>query len=317
MISDAELVDRARRLEKYPIARLISLFEEESDEARARRIDVLRLLGEGRRATILGLTGTPGSGKSTLIGGLALELGARDASIAVAVLAIDPSSEVSGGAFLGDRVRTSFPVGESRLYFRSQAAAGDLGGVGRRTFAATRVLSRLFDLVLIETVGIGQSEIEIRRLADRVLLVLQPLAGDHVQFLKAGVMEIPDAYVINKCDEESLARRALGELRSALRSSGLADGTSPTILRTSATTGRGIPELADWALAERTTGMPPGAEAARARYYLRKDVARAYGDFGLAELARADAALAALPPGPTWFEAAETLVFSRIRTLLR
>jgi LAO/AO transport system kinase len=320
-VTDAELVERARRLEKYPIARLISLFEEETDKARARRVEVLRVLGAGRRALVVGVTGTPGSGKSTLIGRLALELFARDADLAVAVLAIDPSSEASGGALLGDRVRTDFPVGEQRLYFRSQAAAGDLGGVGRRTFAATRVLSRLFDLILVETVGIGQSEIEIRRLADRVLLVLQPLAGDHVQFLKAGVMEIPDAYVINKCDEEQLARRALGELRSALRSNGLGGGggKAAEILRTSATTGRGVRELADWVLHERATGAAPGAAHARDVFYLRKEVAREYGAFGISELERAekDGSLAALVRDEAWFEAAESSVLTRLRARLK
>jgi LAO/AO transport system kinase len=318
-VTDAELVERARRLEKYPIARLISLFEEETDKARARRVDVLRALGAARRALVVGVTGTPGSGKSTLIGRLALELFARDAGLAVAVLAIDPSSETSGGALLGDRVRTDFPVGEQRLYFRSQAAAGDLGGVGRRTFAATRVLSRLFDLILVETVGIGQSEIEIRRLADRVLLVLQPLAGDHVQFLKAGVMEIPDAYVINKCDEEQLARRALGELRSALRSNGLGGTKAAEILQTSATTGRGVRELADWVLHERATGVAPGAAHARDVFYLRKEVAREYGTFGISELERAekDGSLAALVRDEAWFESAEASVLTRLRARLK
>jgi LAO/AO transport system kinase len=318
-VDDAELCERARRLEKYPIARLISLFEEESERARARRVEVLRTLGAGRQALVVGVTGTPGSGKSTLIGRLALELAARNPALAVAVLAIDPSSELSGGALLGDRVRTDFPVGEPRLYFRSQAAAGDLGGVGRRTFAATRVLSRLFDLILVETVGIGQSEIEIRRLADRVLLVLQPLAGDHVQFLKAGVMEIPDAYVINKCDEEQLARRALGELRSALRSSGLGGARKDTVLRTSATTGRGLPELGDWVLAERAAGAAPGAVHARDAFYLRKEVAREYGAFGLRELdaATRDGSLGAVPRDEAWFEGAESAVLARIRAKLR
>jgi LAO/AO transport system kinase len=319
-VNDAELCERARRLEKYPIARLISLFEEESERARGRRVEVLRTLGAGRQALVVGVTGTPGSGKSTLIGRLALELAARDPGLAVAVLAIDPSSEVSGGALLGDRVRTDFPVGEPRLYFRSQAAAGDLGGVGRRTFAATRVLSRLFDLILVETVGIGQSEIEIRRLADRVLLVLQPLAGDHVQFLKAGVMEIPDAYVINKCDEEQLARRALGELRSALRSSGLGGGAKKdTVLRTSATTGRGLPELGDWVLAERAAGAAAGAVHARDAFYLRKEVAREYGAFGLRELdaATKDGSLGAVARDEAWFEGAESVVLTRIRGKLK
>src|SRR6185369_3083916 len=151
------------------------------------------------------------------------------------------------------------------------------------------------------------------------LLVLQPLAGDHVQFLKAGVMEIPDAYVINKCDEEQLARRALGELRSALRSNGLGGAKAAEILRTSATTGRGVSELADWVLHERTSGVAPGAAHARDVFYLRKEVAREYGAFGISELERAekDGSLAALVRDEAWFESAESAVLSRLRARLK
>ena len=117
------------------------------------------------------------------------------------MLAVDPSSQVSGGALLGDRTRMRFPPDERRLFFRSQASESDLGGLGPSTFQVCRLLTRLFDCVMIETVGIGQSEADIRHLADRVYLVLQPLGGDEVQFLKAGIIEVPHAFILNKCDE--------------------------------------------------------------------------------------------------------------------
>src|SRR5262249_28261108 len=117
------------------------------------------------------------------------------------------------------------------------------GGVGRRTWAVTRLLRHLFDLVFVETVGVGQSEIEVTHMADATALVMQPLAGDHVQFMKAGVMDVPDLFVVNKCDEAALARRSTYELRAALHVARLG-GDEPRIFQTSAVTGRGIGELA-------------------------------------------------------------------------
>src|SRR6185369_3667358 len=218
-------------------------------------------------------------GKSSLIGRLALHLVETDPAVRIAILAIDPTSLDSDGALLGDRLRTRFPVGERRVFFRSQATQGDLGGVGRRTWAATRLLRHLVDLILVETVGIGQSEIEIARLADATALVLQPLAGDHVQFMKAGVMDIPDLYVVNKCDEEALARRSTYELAAALKVARIG-GDEPRIFQTSATTGRGVPELAAYlrALPQR---LPDPM------HFVRRAVAEAYGRFGLAIVERA------------------------------
>jgi LAO/AO transport system ATPase len=209
---------------------------------------------------VVGLTGTPGAGKSSLIGRVALHLVTTDPTVRVAVLAIDPTSLESGGALLGDRVRVRFPVGERRIFFRSQATQGDLGGVGRRTWAATRLLRHLFDLVLVETVGIGQSEIEIAHLADATVLVLQPLAGDRVQFMKAGVMDIPDVFVVNKCDEEALARRSTYELRAALNVARIG-GEKPTIFQTSVVTAA-HPELATHL---RTIPTPTRPDALRRR----------------------------------------------------
>src|SRR5262249_36673239 len=188
-----DLLERATRLEKHALARLITLVEQEHEAGRATRAALFRHLrarSDGPpRARVIGVTGTPGSGKSTLIGRLALELLRARAETRVAVLAIDPSSLESGGALLGDRLRTHFPVGERRVFFRSQATQGDLGGVGRRTFAVTRLLRHLFDFVFVETVGIGQSEIEITALADATVLVLPPLAGRHGPLPKRSITE--------------------------------------------------------------------------------------------------------------------------------
>ena len=156
-----------------------------------------------RRARLIGLTGPPASGKSSLIAELALRLVAARPAAAVAVLAVDPSSPRSGGALLGDRVRVRFPPDDDRLFFRSQASCQELGGLGRHTFAVCRLLQHLFDCVLVETVGVGQSEVDVHRLVDRTYLVLPPQWGDAVQLMKAGILEIPDAVVLSKQDLDS------------------------------------------------------------------------------------------------------------------
>jgi LAO/AO transport system kinase len=165
-----------------------------------------------------------------------------DPHIRVAVVAVDPSSEVSGGALLGDRTRVRFPVDEDRLFFRSQASDRQLGGMSPGTFQVCRLLYHLFDLVIIETVGIGQNEIEVQRLADRVYLVLQPLAGDQIQFLKAGIMEIPDVFLLNKSDEVEAARKTYHALKASIQFTRPGDGDIQ-ILQTSAVMGTGIDEV--------------------------------------------------------------------------
>jgi LAO/AO transport system kinase len=318
------LLERAAKLEKHPLARLISLVEQEHEAGRMRRAALFRHLwhestAHPPRARIVGFTGTPGAGKSTLIGRLALELLEASPTVRVAVLAIDPSSVESGGALLGDRLRTHFPVGEPRIFFRSQATQGDLGGVGRRTFAVSRLLRHLFDFVFVETVGIGQSEIEITQLADATALVLQPLAGDHVQFLKAGVMEVPDLFVVNKCDEERLARRSVYELETALRSVRAGtrhDGVPLRVFRTSALRGTGIAELAGFL----ATHVPPPDAATlrrRERHFLARAIAERYGRFGVEELERAIAALSPAVAERAVYEDLEDVALTAIRARIR
>ena len=304
------LLDGAQRLEKHPLARLISLVEREGDTAQRRKAGVFRHLAtSASTGRVVGITGTPGAGKSSLIGRVALEVVHGDGAMRVAVVAIDPTSVASGGALLGDRVRTHFPVGERRIFFRSQATQGDLGGVGRRTWAVTRLLRHLFDLVFVETVGVGQSEIEIANMSDATVLVLQPLSGDHVQFMKAGVMDIPDAFVVNKCDEASLARRSVYELRAALQVARLGT-TEPTIFETSAVTGRGVPELARYLC--RVPMRRPDLV-----HFVRRALQDAYGRFGVRvwEEGGGPAALEAVP-SPIYEDvegAALAMVRARVR----
>jgi LAO/AO transport system kinase len=303
-----DLVPKAIALDKWSLGRLISLFEDTRAEAALRRAAVLEALAQtaARRALFVGITGTPGSGKSTLVGELAVRLAAHEASLAVAVLAIDPSSHVSGGALLGDRTRVRFPAGEQRLFFRSQASDRDLGGVGRGTFQVCRLLRYLFDVVFIETVGIGQSEVEIQQVADWTYLVLQPMAGDQVQFMKAGIMEIPDVFVLNKCDQVEAAERAYHALEASLRLARLGRSGPPVIHRTSALTGAGLDVLVDEIQSPERVRKPMHEKE---RYFLEKWVRDQYGRVGLARLAREGGVSALLTD--TTFEAAQTRFESR------
>ena len=231
----------ARELNKHAVSKLVAVFEDTRPQAAARRAEILTELGPAK-ATVLGITGTPGAGKSSLVARLVPALLA-ESELSVAVLAVDPASHVSGGALLGDRTRTRFATGEKRAFFRSQSNAAELGGLAPTTFQVTRLLKRLFDVVIVETVGIGQSELDIRYLADHVYLVLQPLGGDEIQFLKAGIIEIPDSFILNKCDDPA-ANQSYYQLRSSLSLARPFDEELPPIFRTSARTGEGVDELA-------------------------------------------------------------------------
>lgn len=193
------------------IARLISLVENEE----ALADDVLARLHEhSGHAKIFGITGPPGSGKSTLTSKLIAEL--RLLGFKVAVLAVDPSSPFSGGAILGDRIRMQACALDSGVYIRSLATRGHLGGLSRTTSNSVRVLDAAgFDIILIETVGVGQSEIDIVRMADVVLLVSVPGLGDDIQVIKAGIMEIGDIFVVNKSDRDG-SDRVVQEIKNML-----------------------------------------------------------------------------------------------------
>jgi LAO/AO transport system kinase len=206
-------------------------------------VDALAARGAAPSAAVVGLTGTPGSGKSSLVARLTSHLLEADEGLSIGVVAVDPSSHLSGGALLGDRTRLRPSAAGGRLFFRSQASATELGGLAPSSFQVARLLAHLFDLVLVETVGVGQSEADVRHLADRVYLVLQPLGGDDVQFLKAGIIEVPHAFVLNKCDEPQ-AQQSLNHLQASLWLARPFDPEPVPVFLTSAKTGQGVPELA-------------------------------------------------------------------------
>jgi LAO/AO transport system kinase len=275
----AAAIEGALVLDKRSVSRLISLFEDlrpHAIEQRAFVLEQLRKRGP-RKAVTLGVTGTPGSGKSSLLSRLTLRLLEKQANLSVAVLAVDPSSPISGGALLGDRTRMNLAHDEKRVFFRSQASATELGGLGPWTFQVARLLGELFDCVIIETVGIGQSEADVRHLAERVYLVMQPLGGDEIQFLKAGIMEIPHAFVLNKSDEPT-SERSYHALRACI-SLARADGDEVPVLRTSAKTGAGIDALCD--------DMLTAVAAARSEphdkesYFFERWVRDEWGRFGV------------------------------------
>lgn len=290
------LLYKAKDLEKWPIAQLISVFERNTEANFIARHQIVSFLKANahdfnKQAMVLGITGTPGAGKSSLIGELCLKLLQKQPNMSIAVLAIDPSSHESGGALLGDRTRTIFPVKDKRLFFRSQASQQDLGGLSKQTFHVTRLLRKLFDLIIIETVGIGQNEIEIQNLSDHSCLVMQPLAGDQVQFMKAGIMEVPNTFIINKCDEDALAKKSLHLLRASLKlaqiyvqGSNESDSepkTARDIFLTSAIKRKGIDELAEFILERCQTAVTAENLERQEHYFLQKWVRQAYGEFGI------------------------------------
>jgi len=204
--------------------------------------ELLTGLPDSGSALLIGITGPPGVGKSTTTGALIAEY--RKQGLRVAVLAVDPSSPVTGGALLGDRIRMQEHALDEGVFIRSMSSRGQLGGLSRATQAAAKVLDAVgFDVIIVETVGVGQSEVDVVNAVDSVVLVLAPGAGDGVQAAKAGILEIADVYVVNKADRDG-AEGVVRELRSMI---GLGSASSkswtPEIVTTIATTGQGLPEL--------------------------------------------------------------------------
>jgi LAO/AO transport system kinase len=240
-------VERLLARDKRALGRAVSLCEDaraQAAAARARIVAELAAHPRRRRARLVGVTGPPASGKSSLLSQLAIRLVALRPEAAVAVLAVDPTSPRSGGALLGDRVRVRFPPEDGRLFFRSQATDLELGGLGRNTFAVCRLLQHLFDAVFVETVGVGQSEVEVHRLVDRTYLVLPPLWGDAVQLMKAGIMEIPDAVVLSKQDLAAGAGAGPGSTGAAVLEAALDRAGRPMVVHgVSAHTGAGLEPL--------------------------------------------------------------------------
>jgi LAO/AO transport system kinase len=233
------LSDRILEGDARAIARGISLIEDDPKSG----ADLVRdVFGRTGRAFLVGITGAPGAGKSTLVDALVTRW--RKTGMQVGVIAVDPTSPYTGGAMLGDRVRMQTHASDSGVFIRSMATRGHLGGLSRATADAAIILDAAGkDIVAIETVGVGQDEVDIVRAADAAVLVLVPGMGDEVQALKAGIMEIADIFVVNKADRDG-ADRTVAEVESLLSLQAFAPvDWKPPIVRTVGTTGAGIDEL--------------------------------------------------------------------------
>jgi LAO/AO transport system kinase len=232
-------VGQLRSGDPRALARAISTIENRSDGWS----DLLKaLFPHSGRALILGLTGPPGAGKSTLVDQLARHY--RKESRTVGIIAVDPTSPYTGGAILGDRIRMQEHFSDPGIYIRSMATRGSLGGLARTTADVATVLDAAGrDLIMIETVGVGQDEVDIVRLADVTIVILVPGMGDDVQTIKAGIMEIADIFVINKSDREG-AERVEREIRALQSLAVRGDNWTPPIVKTVASEGSGVAELA-------------------------------------------------------------------------
>jgi LAO/AO transport system kinase len=232
-------IDQLRAGDPRALARAISTVENREPGWSAL---LKALFPHSGRARILGLTGAPGAGKSTLVDQLAKHY--RKENRSVGIIAVDPTSPYSGGAILGDRIRMQDHFADPGIYIRSMATRGSLGGLARTTADVATVLDASGrDLIMIETVGVGQDEVDIVRLADITVVLLVPGMGDDVQTIKAGIMEIADIFVINKSDREG-AERVEREVRAMQSLATRSDNWTPPIVKTVASEGRGVAELA-------------------------------------------------------------------------
>jgi len=290
--SGAELARRLRDGDHTAAAPVLNLVESRAPADREQTTALLHglspaALGGEAKGHIIGLTGPPGAGKSTLLSELTRAWRKRGRS--VAVLAVDPSSKRSGGALLGDRARITFDPTDRGLFIRSTAAGERLGGLAPATRAAAQALSAAFDVVVIETVGVGQSETEVGEVADTVAVIVQPGSGDALQFLKAGIMEIPDVLVVTKADLGDIALRARRDLSAALRSVGTRD--TRVVAVSSVAPVEGVDELID-ALDEHRARLDlPARRVAARRSSALADFVVEHGERGLRALGGRRAAL--------------------------
>jgi len=281
--------------ETGPVARALSLVEDGRQTGAAAQRALLARLGKATPPdhTVVGLTGPPGVGKSTLANALAQRWLQSD--LAVGMTAVDPTSSRTGGALLGDRARMETPTGQ-RLFIRSLASRDRLGGLAPATRATAAVLRAGFDRTLVETVGVGQSEVAIETVADTVVVVLQPGSGDALQFMKAGILEIPDVFVVHKADLGEAAEQTLSELNATMALVPTEVAWDPPALLVSSKTGEGVAALLA-ALAAHAAHLAESGEGARRHAAARTAWAlelftRRFGTWGLDQVGGRDGAVA-------------------------
>jgi LAO/AO transport system kinase len=281
----ADLAARLRDGDLTAAPAVLNLVETRTPAAREAIAELLGglspvALGGEASGHVIGVTGPPGAGKSTLLSELVSAWRARDRT--VAVLAVDPSSKVSGGALLGDRARITYDPRDHGVFIRSTAAGGRLGGLAPSTRAAAQALAAAFDVVVVETVGVGQSETEVAEVADTVAVIVQPGSGDALQFLKSGIMEVPDVLVVTKSDLGQVALRARRDLAAALRSLGRRD--TAVVAVSSIAPVQGVDELVAALDAHRETLDLPARRRAARRASAVADFAAEHGERGLRAL---------------------------------
>jgi LAO/AO transport system kinase len=282
-VDGRQLGERLRQRDLSAAPAVLNLLENRAPDSRRQTAGLLEAvapaaLGGEAPAHIVGVTGPPGVGKSSLLSRLVAGWRARGRT--VAVLAVDPTSRRSGGALLADRARIDVDPADRGVFVRSTAAGGRLGGLAPATRAAASALAAAFDVVVIETVGVGQSETEVADVADTVAVIVQPGSGDVLQFLKAGIMEVPDVLVVTKSDLRE-AKRSIADLQAALQ----ALGADTTVVATSSVAPpTGIDELID-ALDEHRCRLDLSARRLRARrMHALADFAAEHGERGLRAL---------------------------------
>ncbi|MFY9328128.1 MAG: P-loop NTPase fold protein [Georgfuchsia sp.] len=287
-IDPAKLATRIQHKERAAVAVALNLIDNVLPAARQQATQLLSALSDAKSHSeghVIGITGPPGAGKSSLVAALIRQW--RRAGQTVAVLAVDPSSrpELGGGALLGDRIRIKNTVADDGLFIRSLASRNELGGVTSGVWPMSWILLSCFDRVVVETVGVGQTEIDIAEVSDTVCYVAQPASGDTIQYLKSGIMEIPDVFAVNKSDLGPAAHKTAAEITRAAEKPDHRAGWSYPVCLVSATQNEGIEQLAE-AIAEhrsflQRSGILGQQRACHQRNWIYRQLKAEFGSFGV------------------------------------